>query len=129
MASATFPGKDFCLTLPHKVDRLHMRGLVPEYVNRDGETIKLNDVLKEGKCFVFLPSAELNETQKNILKRKNVRFSIFNQSLEKASTGVSYGLTPGSVMFGDDRQGVGYTFDIDVCISFGEMALKNLTTF
>src|SRR4051812_46176322 len=119
MASATFPKKGFCLTLPHKIDRLYMPGLVKEYTNQDGKKVGLNEVLEKGKCFVFLQSAELTPTQENILKKHNVSYSVFNQSLEKSSTGVSYGLEPGSVMFGDDRHSVGFTLDIDVCISLG----------
>lgn len=125
-ATATFPKQPFSVSMPKKGERKWMSGLVPEFTTKEGEIIKVNELLKTGKCLIFLPKAELSDKQIKVLKRENVGYLVLDETLELASTGLSHGAPNGYALFGDDRYSMGFSFLIKLCVSVVEIELKKL---
>jgi len=125
-ATATFKGKEFSISMPKKIERRYMSGLIPKYKDKEGKEVDLNAWLAQGKLLVFLPKAELTAQQIKILKDNNVGYSVLDETLEQFSTGVVQGCPNGYVFFGDDRYGIGFNFKINTCISLMELELKKL---
>src|SRR5215204_3647952 len=98
-----------------------MSGLVPKYKDNDGNEVDLNKMMREGKCLIFLPKAELSERQIGVLKRENVGYLVLDETLELASTGLSHGAPNGYGLFGDDRYSMGFSFLINLCVSVVEV--------
>jgi hypothetical protein len=127
-ATATFAGEPFSITMPKKGERKYMQGgLMPQYQDNDGNLVNINEKLANDKSFFFLPKAELTEEQEKILEEENVGYFTLDETLELASTGLTYGCPNGYIFFGDPRYGLGFTFNIGVCFSLVDMELKKLT--
>jgi hypothetical protein len=127
-ATAAFPGKPFSISMPKKGERKYMDGLVEKYKDNDDKEVDLNKMMAEGKLLVFLQKAELSDQQIEILKRENIGYLVFDETLELASTGLTYGCPNGYVFFGDDRYSMGFTFFINLCVSVVEVELKKLNS-
>ncbi|CAJ0844987.1 9107_t:CDS:10 [Entrophospora sp. SA101] len=126
--SATFQGKKFSLNSTYPIESYQVSGFA------SGTELKFEDKLSKGKTLVFLKSIDNKQMEKPlaVLKRgtgetgNGVCHVVYDSTYEAYMEGISFGLPPGAVGFGDPRYGRGFTPDIQNTISTGLVEVRML---
>jgi hypothetical protein len=127
--SATFEGQPFSTTSSYDIKTKYMKGFAPKMDEEFAKTKTLlflkstDDKFKKGEQVLF---KGLTKEQKELLEQSGIPYVILDKNYESSAVGISEGMPNGSLIIVNGDYEMGFTFDVGITISVGEVEFSRL---
>ncbi|CAG8704258.1 4659_t:CDS:2, partial [Cetraspora pellucida] len=127
--SATFEGQPFSTTSSYDIKTKYMKGFAS----------KMDVEFAKNKTLLFLKSTDdkfkksdqilfkgLTKEQKELLEQSGIPYVILDKNYESSAVGISEGMPDGSLIIVNGDYEMGFTFDVGIMITTGEVEFSRL---
>ncbi|CAG8535388.1 33495_t:CDS:10 [Racocetra persica] len=127
--SATFEGQPFSTTSSYDIKTKYMKGFAPKMDEEFAKTKTLlflkstDDKFKKGEQVLF---KGLTKEQKELLEKSGIPYVILDKNYESSAVGISEGMPDGSLIIVNGDYEMGFTFDVEIMITTGEVEFSRL---